>query len=284
MSGLNTNYLNGQDNFLNSQRGSISILNNQDNRISSFSRNMDESPEGYLSIALTAEVLHRENLRRIENLRRESKIHHIVQEYQKKLNDNTISDLPINQRRNARMVRRRVLEQENQRFIQSHRRLQDDNEFYDTNTWNNIYREKRDLENLIRIKLAYLERQNRIEYDITLEERQVLNNILSNSIYLQPDERLQDLDELDAVLQESLNTSCTLIKKNIKLLLNDTPYDESIHGENVCSICQSELVNRENVFIVPCTHIFHKSCLSTWGEYKPECPNCKYKIPHSIHV
>jgi len=41
-----------------------------------------------------------------------------------------------------------------------------------------------------------------------------------------------------------------------------------------CSICLNDMVADEEVRVIDCHHLFHKSCLDQWLHVKNTCPNC----------
>lgn len=49
-----------------------------------------------------------------------------------------------------------------------------------------------------------------------------------------------------------------------------------------CVICMNQYVAGDNVTIIPCTHIFHKDCITTWFKSNNTCPICKHVIDESI--
>ena len=42
-----------------------------------------------------------------------------------------------------------------------------------------------------------------------------------------------------------------------------------------CVICQDKLCKEQEVYILPCSHIFHAKCISTWLNKKQECAICR---------
>ena len=49
--------------------------------------------------------------------------------------------------------------------------------------------------------------------------------------------------------------------------------------EEDCSICLEKMAKNDVVFQLPCRHVFHKKCVSSWiYEQKALCPNCRQGI------
>jgi hypothetical protein len=52
------------------------------------------------------------------------------------------------------------------------------------------------------------------------------------------------------------------------------PGDFEIKGE--CSICRDECEQSQRVLKPSgCNHCFHETCLMTWINFHPTCPNCR---------
>ena len=51
-------------------------------------------------------------------------------------------------------------------------------------------------------------------------------------------------------------------------------------GEKIeeCSICLVDFQNEDDVALLNCNHLFHKTCIDEWCARKPDCPNCREKI------
>lgn len=55
------------------------------------------------------------------------------------------------------------------------------------------------------------------------------------------------------------------------------PFAE-IKNENAtgCTICQEEFTDQDETRVMPCEHVFHKSCVDTWlTNYSYKCPVCR---------
>ncbi|KAK5686985.1 hypothetical protein LTS10_001121 [Elasticomyces elasticus] len=49
-----------------------------------------------------------------------------------------------------------------------------------------------------------------------------------------------------------------------------------------CTVCVSNFEVAEEVVTLPCTHLFHIECLSSWMVQGHECPNCRYKLAATV--
>jgi hypothetical protein len=45
-----------------------------------------------------------------------------------------------------------------------------------------------------------------------------------------------------------------------------------------CCICQEEYTENDKVYILPCSHAHHKTCLDDWLKEKKSCPICRREI------
>ena len=48
--------------------------------------------------------------------------------------------------------------------------------------------------------------------------------------------------------------------------------------EDTCSICTLDYEVNEEILILHCNHMFHKSCISEWVLHKANCPCCRHNI------
>jgi DNA-directed RNA polymerase subunit RPC12/RpoP len=48
--------------------------------------------------------------------------------------------------------------------------------------------------------------------------------------------------------------------------------------EDECSICLDTNNEEINYTCIQCNKPFHKTCLSEWLEYTPNCPTCRYSL------
>lgn len=52
------------------------------------------------------------------------------------------------------------------------------------------------------------------------------------------------------------------------------------NSDNVCIICREEMT--DNCKKLPCNHIFHINCLTTWFQRQQTCPTCRLDILNSV--
>ncbi|XP_061375475.1 uncharacterized protein LOC133317631 [Gastrolobium bilobum] len=51
------------------------------------------------------------------------------------------------------------------------------------------------------------------------------------------------------------------------------------HGELVCAICKDVLAPGTEVNQLPCSHLYHASCILPWLRARNSCPLCRYELP-----
>ena len=58
--------------------------------------------------------------------------------------------------------------------------------------------------------------------------------------------------------------------------------DDEISENRECVICLDELKQKENeektIAKLKCEHLFHKKCISSWFDQKPDCPICRNSV------
>ena len=48
--------------------------------------------------------------------------------------------------------------------------------------------------------------------------------------------------------------------------------------DSLCEVCQCEYEDEDEVMLLPCSHFFHKACISRWLTMKTTCPKCRYAL------
>jgi len=76
------------------------------------------------------------------------------------------------------------------------------------------------------------------------------------------------------MMNEDSASSSTLSKLEEGGLLMKSLEEE----EPSCSICLCEYENGDTVTKLPCNHIYHESCLSSWTDSHVRCPLCNYDL------
>jgi len=72
--------------------------------------------------------------------------------------------------------------------------------------------------------------------------------------------------------QETLRLFPRLVYSDIELGDRDTTY----------RICLSDFESIDNIYILPCTHLYHIECILTWMRRQITCPTCRRNYGH-IH-
>ena len=81
--------------------------------------------------------------------------------------------------------------------------------------------------------------------------------------------------------QRNRNRNLTSIIKNIKNKLTRIRFRRSLssYGNNEsCIICMKVFRNNQNVYNLPCHHIFHILCLNKELKYRQKCPMCRNEL------
>ena len=56
---------------------------------------------------------------------------------------------------------------------------------------------------------------------------------------------------------------------------------ETILESENCMICLEELVGGLEVTVMPCSHVFHGTCIIRWLKQSHVCPMCRFEMPTS---
>ena len=130
-------------------------------------------------------------------------------------------------------------------------------------------------------------------YQNTYNISNVLDNFVSPNTFGQILFEMQDIfdndpfeqmfrrrDPLEIAINESLRTYKHEEKKPIVLEITKQKFKNTQKKVEACSICQDDFKDTDEVSILDCEHYFHENCISEWGKYKPECPNCQKTIKY----
>ena len=64
-----------------------------------------------------------------------------------------------------------------------------------------------------------------------------------------------------------------------------TTAEENLLGSVTCTICLDVRKQKEDLWILPCRHLFHKACILNWARTKNTCPECKvsFDFVHTVN-
>ena len=61
--------------------------------------------------------------------------------------------------------------------------------------------------------------------------------------------------------------------------LTPAPFAEvptaTVTPDKQCPICLEQFTKKDTVKCLPCSHVYHGSCIDEWLSHKPKCPVCK---------
>merc|ERR1711953_72663 len=58
--------------------------------------------------------------------------------------------------------------------------------------------------------------------------------------------------------------------------------EAELANDNICIICREEMLPGSSAKKLPCTHIFHASCLRSWFQRQQTCPTCRLDVLSSV--
>ena len=96
--------------------------------------------------------------------------------------------------------------------------------------------------------------------------------------------RLEDEQMNQALLEsrELFDETDTTVKNDSAILSQESQRYSTIKikdkRKQVCCICMENFSCNQQVYFLPCKHIFHADCLSEWVQYKNECPTCRDEL------
>lgn len=72
------------------------------------------------------------------------------------------------------------------------------------------------------------------------------------------------------------------IKRKLKVMKYKT--NNALIQYDSCQICLSKYRhNRDNIYVLPCNHVFHQSCAGRWFNGNCKCPICKRDMRNLTH-
>ena len=120
--------------------------------------------------------------------------------------------------------------------------------------------------------------------NMTAEQSTRLNNAALMLRILEHQLR-RELEGIQSSLARSEATSCKTkaLAKAALSTLKIVPIDvEMLCSQPSCPICSEDYSVGEKVTQLPCSHVYHKLCVSDWLEMKETCPICRFDISNRI--
>ena len=122
-----------------------------------------------------------------------------------------------------------------------------------------------------------------INNNISSNEINLNHNINNNNNNYNNINNYLDLDTFDDFI--SFNSLYGNHKRNkikeIKNKLTKTRYKKSLQlkeNENNCIICLGEFKSNQNIYTLPCSHIFHVRCRNKEVKFRQKCPMCRKQL------
>ena len=208
--------------------------------------------------------------------------------------DNTNNNLNLNNNRNNNLT---LKNNSNINNNNSNNNLTLNNN--NTNTDNNL---NRSFFNINNNNVNDNDNRNSLFEDLTPRNNNIYNNFSFNRISL-GENSLDNLDNLSIFENDSFdsirninnrrntthridfslsnNYNETIDKKELKSLkknLEKSKFVKNKDLESTCAICIEEFKRNQNIYKLPCSHIFHVNCLNKELENRQKCPICRKSI------
>lgn len=82
-----------------------------------------------------------------------------------------------------------------------------------------------------------------------------------------------------ASYEELLALDDTIVRHGVPEQVQQTlPTFSATEPAGSCAVCQEDYVQGEELLTLPCAHVYHKQCITTWMNTSKLCPICKYSI------
>ena len=107
------------------------------------------------------------------------------------------------------------------------------------------------------------------------------DNNNQNSMHFHLHIPLNDSDDYSFRFSRSRERANQEVINEIKNKLTKIRFNESVssNGNNeCCNICYEDFKNNQNVYSLPCHHLFHLHCLNKEIKYRQKCPICRNEL------
>ncbi|KAM1442501.1 hypothetical protein ACFXTO_010477 [Malus domestica] len=118
-------------------------------------------------------------------------------------------------------------------------------------------------------------------YDLfsNVEESELLPYVGNSGDYLDArgfEELLEHLAEVDSLRRGAPPASVSLVN-NLPRVVISKEHDK--YDDLACAICKDVLPVGTEVNQLPCSHLYHSSCILPWLSTRNTCPLCRYELP-----
>ena len=90
------------------------------------------------------------------------------------------------------------------------------------------------------------------------------------------DEQSIEQNEIDSSNNNNKSEESNLIDNFCEVKLKNISKLEDSNKK--CAICLGRFNSKVKVIILPCIHIFHRTCIKEWMEKQKNCPICKFEL------
>ncbi|XP_031567548.1 E3 ubiquitin-protein ligase RNF115-like [Actinia tenebrosa] len=79
---------------------------------------------------------------------------------------------------------------------------------------------------------------------------------------------------------QSEDTPPGALPEVIESLIKKKVTKDILDSSSSCCICQNDYALDEMITCLPCNHVYHGPCITTWLKMHATCPTCRDVLPH----
>lgn len=104
--------------------------------------------------------------------------------------------------------------------------------------------------------------------------RQTFSGLVEN---LHFEELIEQFTDIESSIRGAPPASVFIVKNLPRVVINN--HEKRDDDDLACAICKDILTTGTEVNRLPCSHLYHPSCILPWLSTRNSCPLCRYELP-----
>ena len=93
----------------------------------------------------------------------------------------------------------------------------------------------------------------------------------------------EEWSQIESTQDQTANLKKKVLTKSMLFSLKHTSLSLDAKMEQpCCPVCSEDFIVGEKVLKMPCTHVYHRTCVMPWLETKKTCPICRFELAGGI--